>query len=189
MSRRFVALDRDGTVVVLHPYLSDPARLELCEGAAEGLRRLRRLGLGLILVTNQSAVGRGLIDEARLGEIHERLRALLADEGIELDGVYYCPHTPEQRCACRKPRTGMIDRAARELGFAAAEGFVVGDHESDIELGAAVGATTLLVRSGYGAEVEARATAAPDHVVDDLVGAAQVIAALLGDPATGKMLD
>jgi D-glycero-D-manno-heptose 1,7-bisphosphate phosphatase len=175
MSRRFVLLDRDGTIIVEKHYLSDPEAVELIEGAAEGLRRLRAMGLGLAIVTNQSAIGRGYFDRDRLGEIHARLLELLGAEGIAIDGIFFCPHTPDDACACRKPRPGLIEQAAAALDFTPSQSFVVGDMKSDVELGRGVGATTLLVRSGYGARTESEAAASPDHVVDGLDEAASVI--------------
>lgn len=181
--RRFVVLDRDGTLVVERHYLSQPDALALSEGAAEGLRRLQGLGVGLVVVTNQSAIGRGLFDESRLQEIHARLSEMLAAEGIALDGIYVCPHLPEAGCDCRKPGTALLVRAAREHDFDLTESFVVGDKASDIELGRRAGATTILVRTGYGADVETQGTARPDHVVADLAGAARVIEEAISEPA------
>src|SRR5271166_4576848 len=109
---RFVALDRDGTIIVERQYLSDPEAVELLPGAAAGLRTMRNLGLGLVVVTNQSAVGRGYFDLARLDEIHGRLRELLAGEDVTIDGIYVCPHTPEDGCRCRKPLPILLKRAA-----------------------------------------------------------------------------
>jgi len=182
-SRRFVLLDRDGTLIVEKHYLSDPEQVELIEGAAAGLRRLAARGLGLVIVTNQSGIGRGFFDVARLAEIHERLLRELRAEGVELDGLFVCPHHPDERCACRKPRTGLALRAAAELGFEPAHAFVVGDMASDVALGRALGATTLLVRTGHGAATLAQGVARPDHVVADLREAAQRIEALLTPPA------
>jgi len=181
--RRFVVLDRDGTLVEERNYLSDPEALALSQGAAEGLRRLQSLGVGLVVVTNQSAIGRGLFDETRLDEIHARLSEMLAAEGIVLDGIYVCPHSPEAGCECRKPGTALLDRAGRELGFDPAESFVIGDKASDIELGRRAGATTILVRTGYGAEVESQGTARPDYVVADLARAARVIEEAISETA------
>jgi D-glycero-D-manno-heptose 1,7-bisphosphate phosphatase len=176
---RFVALDRDGTIIVERHYLSDPDLVELLPGAASGLRQLRELGLGLVVVTNQSPIGRGYFDETRLELIHQRLVELLAAEGVELDGVYFCPHMPDDNCSCRKPRPGMLKLAAQELNFEPQGCFVIGDNICDIELGQRVGATTFLVRTGYGAQVAAESVASPDYVVDDLQDAAQVIERLL----------
>ncbi|MGA2031202.1 MAG: HAD family hydrolase [Thermoguttaceae bacterium] len=178
-SRRFVALDRDGTIIVERNYLSSPEQVELLPGVGAGLRALRELGLGLLIVTNQSAVGRGYFDLARLEEIHARLRELLAAEGVTIDAIYCCPHTPENGCACRKPLPGLLERAACELGFAATECFVIGDKPCDVDLGRAFGATTLLVRTGYGAEHEGEGKVSADYVVDDLAAAAGIIEGLL----------
>lgn len=173
--RRFVALDRDGTIIVERQYLSSPDQVELLPGAGAGLRAMSELGLGLVMVTNQSAVGRGYFDLARLEEIHGRLRELLLAEGVELEGTYICPHTPEDGCDCRKPLPGLLLRASGELGFDPADAVVIGDKPCDIELGRGVGATTILVRTGYGAEHEAAGTVTPDHVADDLVEAADFL--------------
>lgn len=177
--KRFVALDRDGTMIVDSPYLTDPDKVELLPGAARGLRRLVNLGLGLVLVTNQSAVGRGMMDLARLDLIHRRLDELLADEDICLDGVYFCPHAPEAGCSCRKPRTGMLELAAKELDFELSRCIVIGDKASDVELGQRVGATTILVGTGCGEAVAEDWSADPDYTVDGLWEAAQVIEHLL----------
>lgn len=178
--RRFVILDRDGTVIVERHYLSDPDGVELIDGAGAALRRLGDLGFGLVVVTNQSGVGRGLFSPERLEEIHARLEALLAVEGVHLAGIYSCLHHPDVGCACRKPRTGLLERAARELGFEPSRAFVVGDLASDVDLGRAVGATTVLVRTGHGSrEIEA-GLVRPDHVVEDLSEAAELIERLAG---------
>ena len=177
--RRFAILDRDGTLVVERHYLADPEQVELLPGAAGGLRQLAGMGLGLVVVTNQSGIGRGLFGLAQMQSVHERLRELLKAEGVSLDGIYYCPHLPEDGCECRKPRPGLLNRAASELGFRAAESFVIGDKRCDIELGQSVGATTVLVRTGYGAEIEAEGEVQADHVVDDLIQAAVVIGRLV----------
>jgi D-glycero-D-manno-heptose 1,7-bisphosphate phosphatase len=173
--RLVVVLDRDGTINVERHYLSDPDQIELLPGAAAGLRRLRDLGALLVVVTNQSGVGRGYFDEARLAAIHERLAALLAAEGVTLDAFYHCPHVPEDGCDCRKPEPGMIRKAAAEWAFDPSSAFVVGDKPCDVDLGRSVGAQTLLVRTGYGARHEEAGDTNPDHVVNDLAHAADVI--------------
>lgn len=172
-------LDRDGTLIVERHYLSDPDEVELTEGAASGLHQLSEMGLGLIVLTNQSGLGRGYFDQARLDRIHYRLRGLLRTAGVHLDGIYICPHTPDDGCSCRKPRPSLLKLAAKELGFDPLRSFVIGDKACDIELGQRVGATTFLVRTGYGAQVAAGGIGIPDYVVDDLRDAAQVIQHLL----------
>ncbi|MGA2256651.1 MAG: HAD family hydrolase, partial [Thermoguttaceae bacterium] len=176
----------DGTIIVERHYLSSPEQVELLPGAGQGLRAMRALGLGLVIVTNQSAVGRGFFDMARLEEIHDRLRELLAGEGVAVDGIYVCPHTAEDRCRCRKPLPTLLEQAARELGLDVRDSFVIGDKPCDIEMGQAVGATTVLVRTGYGAEHEATGVVSANYVVNDLVEAAAKLAAIAPLPGRGK---
>jgi len=175
----FVVLDRDGTLIVERHYLSDPAQVELIAGAAEGLRRLDELGLHMVVITNQSGIARRYFDEATVSRINERLRRLLEVEGVRLGGIYVCPHLPADGCRCRKPEAELLERAARDLGCAAETAFVIGDKSSDVQLGQRVGATTFLVRTGYGAKFVADPDVTPDYVVNDLRAAAQVIERLL----------
>ena len=177
--RRFVLLDRDGTVIVERHYLSDPCQVELIPGAASALRHLRKTGLGLAIITNQSPIGRGLFSEECLDLIHHRLLELLEAEGVYVDGIYYCPHLPEENCRCRKPQPGLVELAAEELHFDPQASFLVGDNACDIELGRRVGATTLLVRTGYGAQAVAAGAVTPDYVGNDLLDATHVIRHLL----------
>ena len=180
--RRFVLLDRDGTIIVERNYLSDPDQVELLPHAVEGLRRLSLAGLGLIIITNQSAIGRGMFDITRLAQIHNRLIGLLESERITLDGIYVCPHRPEDGCDCRKPKQGLVVQAALELGFDPSATFVIGDNVADIQLGHAIGATTILVRTGYGAKVETSKAVMPHHVVNDLLEAAELIVGKVNHP-------
>lgn len=172
-------LDRDGTVNVERQYLSDPEGVELLPGAADGLRYLQRLGLGLVVVTNQSGVGRGYFDLDRVAEIHARLKSLLDREGVTLDGVYFCPHSPDDNCACRKPKQGLVAKAAAELNFDPRGSFVIGDQVSDIQLGKQIGGVTILVTTGYGPQAREDPECRPDFVVGSLVDAAHLIEELL----------
>jgi D-glycero-D-manno-heptose 1,7-bisphosphate phosphatase len=178
--RGVVVLDRDGTINVERHYLADPDQVELLDGAAEGLRRLRAMGLELIVITNQSGVGRGYFTEDTLGRIHARLEELLEVEGVRLNAIYVCPHVPADGCRCRKPAPALLERAAREWGFEPRDAFVIGDKRSDVELGQRAGSTTLLVRTGYGAVEAAVGDVVADHVVSDLREAASVIERLIG---------
>ena len=161
--KRFVLIDRDGTINVEKHYLSDPDQLELYPGVGAALRRLQECGLGLAVITNQSGLARGYFDLARL-----------AAEGVTLDGIYLCPHGPDDDCACRKPLPGMVDQAVAEHGFDPARAYMIGDKEVDVELGRGVGAATFLVRTGHGRKAEAKGSRA-DHVVDDLPAAVDII--------------
>jgi D-glycero-D-manno-heptose 1,7-bisphosphate phosphatase len=176
MPKTIVLLDRDGTIVNDPGYLADPEALVLLDGVAAGLRRLREVGCGLVVVTNQSGIGRGLFDEATLARIHDRLRELLAAEGAPLEAIYFCPHVEEDGCRCRKPQPGMAEQAAREHGFDLRAAYVIGDREADVGLARAIGATSILVRTGMGRKTEDRGECRPDHVADDLRSAAQWIA-------------
>lgn len=177
MAKRYVVLDRDGTIIVDKHYLADPEGVELLPGAAEALARLARAGLGLVVATNQSGIGRGYFGEQDMHRVNERLDELLAEHGVRIERYYFCPHGPNEGCECRKPCTGMLDAARAELGLDPARAFVVGDKVSDVELGRRAGAVSILVRTGKGAECEYKARA--DYVVDDLSGAAEVILSLL----------
>jgi D-glycero-D-manno-heptose 1,7-bisphosphate phosphatase len=184
IERRFVLLDRDGTLNEERHYLADPAGLVLYPGTVEGLRRLAGLGLGLIVVTNQSGIARGYFDHDALERVHDRLCEVLAAEGVFLEGIYVCPHGPDDGCSCRKPLPGMVEQAARDLGFDPARAFVIGDRPADVELGRAVGARSILVRTGYGAETAAAGTTEPDAIVEDLSEAAREIKRWLASSAT-----
>lgn len=144
-------------------------------GAAAGLRGLMGMGYRLLVVTNQSGIARGYFDEARLEQIHQKLIRLLRAESVDIGGIYFCPHLPEHACPCRKPAPGLVRRAATEHGFDPASSIVIGDNVCDIELGRAVGAGTILVRTGYGREVERCGAARPDFVADDLAAAAEYV--------------
>lgn len=175
MQRRYVMLDRDGTIIIQKHYLSDPDEVELIPGVGAALCILNEIGLGLVVLTNQSPISRGLFDETRLEMIHKRMAELLANENVYLDAIYYCPHIPEDGCNCRKPNTGLAERAAQELSFNLKESYMIGDKLCDIEMGRRVGAATFLVRTGYGDEEERYSSATADYVVADLLEAAQVI--------------
>lgn len=173
--KRYVLLDRDGTINREVNYLSDPAQVELYAGTGPGLRQMLDLDLGLIMMTNQSGLGRGYFRQKDLDKVQERLMELLADFEVVIDGIYVCPHRPEEYCHCRKPRPGMVYRAAAEFGFNPKESFVIGDKACDIGMGRTVGATTILVRTGYGNRYEKLTSPTPDFIVDDLLEAASTI--------------
>jgi len=143
-------------------------------GAVRALKRLAGAGYKLVVVTNQSGVARGLFTEKTLARIHERMRALLADGGVRLDGVYYCPHLPDAGCSCRKPASGLIDAACAELGIEREGSFMVGDQTADVLLGGNAGLKTILVETGYGGK-EKDVAIRPDYVASGLYEAALII--------------
>jgi D-glycero-D-manno-heptose 1,7-bisphosphate phosphatase len=172
---RGVLLDRDGTIVEDPGFLRAPEQVRLLPGATSALRDLRRAGFRIAVVTNQSGIARGMFDEATLGAIHGRLRDLLAAEGAEIDGIYVCPHHPEEGrppyrtdCACRKPRPGLLLQALRELDLDPERSFSVGDSPRDLEAASAAGVPFVALRFS-----DARAS----HQAADLEGAAAWILA------------
>lgn len=168
---RAVFLDRDGTINEEVGYLKDLDNLRLIPGAGAAIKRLNEADLKVVLVTNQSGVARGYFTESFVQETHALLEKMLRNEGARLDGIYYCPHHPKAGnshyttvCACRKPGTGLIDRAARDLDIDIKKSYMVGDKWSDVELGHRAGARTVLVRSGFA--LDGPGNIRPPHVVD-----------------------
>ena len=151
--RQAVFLDRDGTINEEVGYLDDPDRLQLIPGVAEAIRLLNEAGILTVVISNQAGIGRGYFSATTVEAIHERLAEQLAWRDARFDAVYYCPHHPCDGCDCRKPKTGMLVRAAREHGIDLRRAFVVGDKVSDLEAGRRVGCRTVLVLTGYGEQV------------------------------------
>jgi D-glycero-D-manno-heptose 1,7-bisphosphate phosphatase len=180
---RFVLVDRDGTINEEVGHLDDPADLRLIPGAAGAIRRLRSAGLGVVVVTNQADVGRGLLALEDLERIHDTLSTMLDAQGAHVDAILHCPHAPEDACACRKPAPGMAHDAAARFGFDPTRAFVIGDHAGDVGMGRAIGATTFLVLTGHGVDERPRADRddLADHVVPDLGAAVDIITTLVDE--------
>jgi D-glycero-D-manno-heptose 1,7-bisphosphate phosphatase len=170
-----VFVDRDGTLNPDLHYLKDAGRLELFRGVGNALRRVREHGELVVCVTNQSGIERGLYTVEDVERIHRRVNELLGPAGARVDSFYYCPHTPEHGCACRKPGTELFERASHELGIDLGASAIVGDRLVDIAAGRRLGLLTALVRTpGHEAEVDAelaRAHVAADLVADSFAGA------------------
>jgi len=174
-ARGAVFLDRDGTLVRETGYLSDPAELELLPGVAAALRDLAAADLPLVVISNQSGIGRGMFRESDVHAVMARLRGLLRERGVELAAIYFCPHRPDEGCPCRKPGTGLLERAADDLNLSLKASVMIGDKRIDAAAGRNAGGQGILVRTGYGLEEERNADPAqppPDHVSDDLAAAA-----------------
>jgi histidinol-phosphate phosphatase family protein len=173
--REAILFDRDGTIIVDRGYLKDPAAIEFeCE-AVEGIALLAAAGLSLVVVSNQSGIGRGYFDEAVADAVNARLASLLGSFGICIDGWYICPHTPQSGCDCRKPAPGLAHRAAHELGLDLKRSWVVGDKRSDLELADAIGAKGVLVTTGEGEKSRGWALAGNRPVCRSLLQAATLI--------------
>jgi D-glycero-D-manno-heptose 1,7-bisphosphate phosphatase len=182
--RPAVFLDRDGTLIEDVGYLDRLDRVTFFPWTVDTIRALNRAGLAMVVVTNQSGIARGMFPEAFVEETHRYLTAHLEAGGARVDAYYYCPHHPRgtvdpysRRCDCRKPGRGLVDRAARDLGLDPERSFVVGDTWLDVQLGRAVGARAILVRTGMGAVEERRPPSGvtADAVVDNLAAAASWI--------------
>jgi D-glycero-D-manno-heptose 1,7-bisphosphate phosphatase len=162
--RPWLLLDRDDTILDDPGYLQDPDAIRFLPGAVEGLLRFSKAGWPLVVVTNQSGIGRGYYGEPELAMVHGRFRDLLSRHGIELAGIYHCPHAPDEGCPCRKPEPRLAQRAAEELGLCLTDSVMVGDKPSDLELGRVIG-------SKYVAQILAksrteRSALADGHFVD-----------------------
>ena len=177
--RPAVFLDRDGTINEDVGHLDRRERLKLFPFAIDAVRLLNQAGLPVVVVTNQGGVAAGLVDERFVVELHEWLRRRFEAGGAAIERIYYCPHDPHaarggyrQTCDCRKPAAGMLRQAAADLDLDLARSYMVGDKWSDMVVAAQVGATGMLVRTGYGVTQAARPDPPADAIiVDDLMAA------------------
>lgn len=173
-----VFVDRDGTINEEVEYLNVPEDLRLIPGAAEAIRLLNEARVLVIVVTNQAGIGRGYFPEARLIRIHQELAKRLATHGARLDAIYYCPHRPDEGCACRKPNPGMLVQAAEKYAINLKHSFMVGDKRSDLEAGHRAGCRTVLTLTGYGLqtrEILGNTHLTPDYVARYLLEAVKWI--------------
>lgn len=172
-----VFLDRDGVINRDSPnYITSWDDFEFLPGSLAAIRRLTASGRTVIVITNQSAVGRGLMGVATLEDIHRRLCRAVADVGGRLAAVFYCPHHPEADCGCRKPKPGLIRKAQRRFDLDLAAAAMIGDSARDVQCGMRAGCgRTILVRSGLHDHLPRLKAmgAAPDWVADDLAGAVE----------------
>ena len=180
--RPAVFLDRDGTINEQMGYINHTCRFQLLPGAAEAIKKLNDANIPVVVVSNQSGLARGYFPEALLVAVHEKMNKLLAEAGAHVDGIYYCPHHPEAKeerfrasCNCRKPKPGLVLQASEEMGLDPKRSYVVGDRWSDIKTAANCGATSILVRTGYGRGDEQyigpHQEIQPDFKADDLLEA------------------
>jgi histidinol-phosphate phosphatase family protein len=167
-----VFVDRDGTICKDVHYMRRPEQFELLPGVAEGIKLLNKLGVKVIVATNQSGVARGYFTEADLMKIHERMIDELAKKGAKIDAVYYCLHHPDEECDCRKPNIGMLKQAAMDFGIDLGNNcYIIGDRKLDVEAGRKAGCTSILVPTP-----ETEPDIKADYVVTDFREAAKLIA-------------
>jgi histidinol-phosphate phosphatase family protein len=170
MGNRAVFLDRDGTIAVDVHYCRRPADFIILPTVPEAIKLLNDSGFKVVVITNQSGIARGYFSEGTLALIHEKMHRELAKHGAKIDAVYYCPHHPDDGCDCRKPKTALFHRAARELNIDFSLSYVVGDLPMDIQAGRALGCKTVLVTTGP--ETPVALSDPPDYVADSLMAAA-----------------
>lgn len=168
MKRPVVFLDRDGTINEDVGYLSDPDGLVLIPGSASAVRRLNEAGVLVVVVSNQSGVGRGYYTDSDVEAVNRRLVLLLGEAGASVDALYWCSHHPDDGCECRKPGTGLVARAARELQIDAAGSYVVGDKVSDLQLADNIKAKGVLVLTGKGLKEAEKLSTPAAFVARDL---------------------
>lgn len=170
-----VFLDRDGTINEDTGYLHKPEELVIITGAAEAIRRLNSAGIKIVIVSNQSGVGRGYFTDSDVEAVNDKLVDIIGADGAKVDAVYYCNHHPDEDCGCRKPSLGMLKKASDEHGIDLKLSYVVGDKGSDIELARNAGAKSVLVLTGKGKDESMRLKNPPDFVAEDLASAARWI--------------
>ena len=182
MNSTAVFLDRDGTIIEDIGYIGDPDDVRLIPDAAEAIRRISQAGYLVVIVSNQSGVARGLFDEAALSDVHARVEALLRAEGAALDGAYYCPYLDShdtkveayrRDSELRKPNTGMLRQAARDLNIDLSRSWMIGDSPSDVEAGRRAGCETILVGPNGSNARDANVKAT--HVVGSLLEAVELL--------------
>ncbi len=172
--KKYVLLDRDGTIIVDKVYLSDPNLIEFETGAIAGLKLLMKAGIGLIIVTNQSGIARGLITSDQLAKIHERLSKLLKDHSINIEAIYFCPHGPNDECVCRKPKPGMVLQALEKFRIELDSAVLIGDSESDMGAALTAGIKAIKIDS-------LKSEPNSNYLVcNDFLSAAQAAIAILG---------
>jgi D-glycero-D-manno-heptose 1,7-bisphosphate phosphatase len=170
--RRAVFLDRDGTIILDRGYLKEVRQVCLVDGVGEALAHLTEHGFALVVISNQSGIGRAMITPEQAEQVHQAVVERLLEYGVRLDAALYCPHTPEDNCACRKPSPEMIVRAAREVGIDLARSFMIGDKQCDIEAGKQAGCRTILLANGTAPSFQ---EPQPDMVASDWAEASRYI--------------
>ncbi len=185
MSNRAVFLDRDGTINIDSGYIGDPELIELFPGAADAINLLNEADLKVIIITNQSGIGRGLFTDSALKAVNRRVIELLETDGARIDAIYYCPHLPSDACHCRKPKTVLLKKAAADFDIDVERSYVVGDKCSDIGLGKNAGAKTVLVLTGLGGDTLESGECKPDHTATDILSAATGILADIDSETKG----
>ena len=184
MKSRVVFLDRDGTIARDVHYCRRVEDLEILPTIPEGIRLLNERGFKVIVVTNQSGVARGYFTEETLAQIHEKMRDELAQHGAWVDAIYYCPHHPDEGCDCRKPKPGLIHRAAKEHNIELSQSFFIGDQLQDVEAGRSASCRTVLISSPVPFQMpqDPNNVVKPDFIAHDFLEAYKWVVGTSGQP-------
>lgn len=179
-------LDRDGTIIEQMGYINHFSRVKIFPFAIDAIKLFRQAGYKIVVVTNQAGVAKGYLTEAVLRDIHKRMLAEFENKGAKIDRLYYCPHHPvegkgvyKKDCNCRKPKTGMIDKAVKDLGIDIRQSYVIGDRDSDMEFAKRAGIDSVFVLTGYGLGDYVNSKGAlsfkAKFIANDILQAAQII--------------
>ncbi len=168
-----VFFDRDGTICKDLGYIDSEDKIVVIRGAGEAIRKLNEAGFKVVIITTQSGVARGYFTIETLQRVNKRLTEILKKDGAQIDGIYFCPHHPDENCECRKPKPGLILKAKRKFNLNLKNSWVVGDKKEDIELGKNAGSKSILVLTGYGKETKKKVK--PDYTVSNIKEAVKII--------------
>lgn len=173
MGLKTVFIDRDGTINVNLGYLDNPDNFQIYPGVAEGIKLLQDNGFKIIVITNQSGISRGFFTKEILEKIHKKMMKELSKKGASIDGLYYCPHHPDDNCNCRKPKTGMFEEAIKDHKIDVTESYVIGDRMLDVEAGYKLGCKTVLVpeRKEMVKKERGESKIEPNYICDDFYSA------------------
>lgn len=171
MGNRAVFIDRDGTINVNFGYINNPDDFKMYPGVKDGIKLLKDNGFKIIIITNQSGIARGYFSEETLEKIHEKMKSELSKEGAMIDAIYFCPHHPDEKCNCRKPKPGMLEKAIKDFNIDIEKSFIIGDRMLDVEAGHKIGCKTVLVpeRKDLVWQERKESIIEPDYVCDDFI--------------------
>ena len=185
MKNKAVFVDRDGTINVDVHYLDDPDKFEMYPGVQIGMKKLQENGFKIIVITNQSGIARGYFTEEQLSHIHERMKQEFQMFNVTLDGIYYCPHHPNDECNCRKPNTGLFEKAIAEHDIDVKKSYMLGDKILDIGAGKKIGVRTVLIPEPHVREdflsQKNEWEHHPDYIADDFKDAVEWILKIKGN--------
>jgi D-glycero-D-manno-heptose 1,7-bisphosphate phosphatase len=179
MKNKVVFVDRDGTINVDVHYLDDPDKFEMYPGVQRGVKKLQENGFKIIVITNQSGIARGYFTEEQLSAVHERMKQEFQSFNVTLDGIYYCPHHPDDKCNCRKPNNGLFEKAIQEHNINVKKSYMLGDKILDVGAGKKIGVGTVLIpephiREEFLSQIN-KFEYTPDYIADDFLDAVEWI--------------